>query len=74
MKISNINDFIIFISLTILYIIISIVLYFVFRGNLALTLFLEGILLVNLSIWIECNIFIRNFKERRLEIQEEKNN
>lgn len=72
MKITNIKDFIIFISVTILYIIISIVLYFAFSENLTITLFLEGLVLVNLFMWIECNIFINNFKKIVQEVQEER--
>lgn len=71
MKLSNIKDFIIFISVTILYIITSVILYFAFKNNLAITLFLEGLALVNLFMWIECNIFIKKVKETVLETQKE---
>lgn len=74
MKASNIMGFIIFISVTILYIVTSIILYFAFKNNLTLTLFLESMVLVNLSMWIECNLFVKKFKKTVLEIQEERNN
>lgn len=71
MKISDIKDFIIFVSVSILYVVISIVLYYVFKDNLTITLFLEGLVLVNLSMWIECNIFIRKFKKRVIKSKKE---